>query len=320
MNTAGPHQALTLSFIGDWGDANLHRVAGWISYELIMRTRPETRTAIWSGVGGFDAVRAVAQGEVDIGLATPTCYVDMAHKGLGPYESRRVSNLRGLAVVPQFDRLIFGIRTSFGVRSMSELRDMKPPLRLAVSKDDGRMHYGYAAREVLESHGISLDDIRRWGGEILYFDRPPACITAMFDGNADAVLQEAIMMPDWQQMARKGDVQFLSFEPEALRRLAAKGMPSATIPAGYFEGWSEEIRALEFSDFLVFCRTDLPDDVAYLIASAMVQSRENFERGYRHIPRMSSSVTYPLDPAAMARTMIPLHPGAERYYREAGCL
>jgi TRAP-type uncharacterized transport system substrate-binding protein len=306
--------------MGDWGDANLHRIAGWISYELIMHTRPETRTAIWSGVGGFDAVAAVARGEVDIGLATPTCYVDMALKGLGPYSRQSFPELRGLAVVPQFDRLILGIRKSLGVRTMAELRAMKPPLRIAMSKDDGRMHYGYAARELLEAHHISLGDIREWGGDVVFFERPPACITAMYKGDADAVLQEAIMMPEWQEMSRRGDVQFLSFEPDALQRLRAKGMPPAIVPAGYFAGWNEEIHALEFSDFLVFCRADLPDDVAYLIASAMVQSRENFERAYRHIPRMSSSVTYPLEPRAMARTIIPLHSGAEHYYREAGFL
>jgi uncharacterized protein len=31
-------------------------------------------------------------------------------------------------------------------------------------------------------------------------------------------------------------------------------------------------------------------------------------------------VTYPLDPATMAKTPIPLHPGAAAHYRDAGYL
>jgi uncharacterized protein len=67
-------------------------------------------------------------------------------------------------------------------------------------------------------------------------------------------------------------------------------------------------------------RADLPEEVAYLLAWCLGEQRARLERYYRHLPSERSPVTYPLDPAKMARTPIPLHPGAERYYREYGYL
>ena len=74
---------------------------------------------------------------------------------------------------------------------------------------------------------------------------------------------------------------------------------------------------LDFSDFLMIARDDLPEDIAYLLAWCMCERREVLDRFYAHIRPERSPVTYPLVPKKIATTSIPLHPGAERYYREA---
>ena len=93
--------------------------------------------------------------------------------------------------------------------------------------------------------------------------------------------------------------------------------PRATLPARYLKGMNADFTTLDFSDFLMIARTDLPEDVAYLLAWCMCERREAIERTYRHIPPERSALTYPLVPEKIATTTIPLHPGAERYYREA---
>src|SRR2546422_5113053 len=63
-----PHvsRSITLHFYGDWGQANLHRVCGWLVQEVGDRSGPHSRFAIWNGRGGTDAVRAVGRGQVDV--------------------------------------------------------------------------------------------------------------------------------------------------------------------------------------------------------------------------------------------------------------
>jgi TRAP-type uncharacterized transport system substrate-binding protein len=79
-------------------------------------------------------------------------------------------------------------------------------------------------------------------------------------------------------------------------------------------------QALDFSDFLLVCRDDFPDDIAYVIASLLCETPELLENQYRHIPPKNSPVTWPLQPRKIATTPIPLAAGAERYYRQGGLL
>jgi hypothetical protein len=77
-------------------------------------------------------------------------------------------------------------------------------------------------------------------------------------------------------------------------------------------------QTLDFSDFLVLTRRDLPDDIAYAAAWVFGETRDVLERQYRHLPPERSPITYPLDPHLMGHTPLPLHPGAARYYEALG--
>ena len=65
-------RSLRLNFMGDWGQANFHRICGWLCQELCDRSGPKTRVAIWNTFGGgIDMPHAVFDGEMDLCLATP---------------------------------------------------------------------------------------------------------------------------------------------------------------------------------------------------------------------------------------------------------
>ena len=306
-----PHidRAVTLHLQGDWGVMNLHRVCGWVSMELTDRCGSGTRVAIWNGRGGVDNVHAVGRGEVDVAVATPAPFVRMVFAAGGVYAGGGYPDLRALGVVPQRDRLVVGVHRSLGITSFPQLRAERPALRLATSFDDGVNHVGLAAREVLARSGV---DVAGWGGTYLRDERPFETLDHVRAGRADAIVHEAVMLPDWQELG--ADLHFLPVEDAVLTGLSTDlGWPDAELPAGYFPG-SPALHTLDFSDFVVLTRADLPDDVAHAIAWVLGETRGVLERQYRHIPPDRSPVTYPLDPPTMGRTPIPLHPGAAAYY------
>lgn len=312
---------IQLHFIADWGVAGLHRIAGWLSAEVLSRTPQRTRTAIWNGLGGTDAAFAVGRGEAQIGLATPVSFCRMAVEGLGPFACEPMPHLRGLGVLPQDDRMIAVARKSLGISSFEDIRRTRPALRIAASPENGHLHYGIAAHAVLAAHGLSRDVITGWGGEFLEGDKPNEVTGFGTRGEADIVIQEAVMAPYWHEMMDSDDFVILPFEDAALDLLEAKyRMKRAVFTAGRLRGIDVDSQALEFSDFLVFGRADLPEDVAELIASILVEGRHRLEAMYAHIPSNRSALTYPIDPVKIPLTDIPLHPGAERYYREAGLM
>jgi len=314
-------RSITLHVKGDWGQANLHRIWGWLAQEINDRCGPYSRTAIWTGRGGADAVQAVGRGEVDISLAVPACFVPMALDGSGIFKGEAFPHLRALGTMPQTDRLIFAVRAQHGITSFADLRGKKPALVIATCQDDGVNTIGFAAQRMMECAGIPRAELDRWGGRYLESERPIDSTEAVRTGKADAVIHEAIMTPYWKALADEIELDFLPVEPAVLAKMRADyHWPGAEVAAGYLRGIKAPLQALEFSDFAMVCRADLPDDLAYLIAWCMCERREAIERAYRHLAPERSPVTYPLVPAKIAKTPIPLHPGAERYYRDAGVI
>ncbi|MFD4603066.1 TAXI family TRAP transporter solute-binding subunit [Streptomyces sp. NPDC058464] len=302
-------RSLTLHLRGDWGSANLHRVCGWIAQELADRCGPHTRIATWNSRGFSDAVRAVGRGEVQVALTTPTAFALPALDGRGVYSDEHYPDLRTLGVVPQRDRLVVAVHKDLGITSFAELREQKPALTLATSIHDGVNHVGLAAHEVLTRSGV---DVKGWGGELLEDERPFESLDHVKEGRANAIVHEAIMLPVWQEIGRH--LNFLEVEEDVLERIHEDfGWPAATVDDGYFPGRSA-FRTLDFSDFLVLTRADLADDVAYAIAWVLGETRHIIEGQYRHLAPERSPITYPLDPATMGKSPIPLHPGAARYY------
>ncbi|WP_063005827.1 TAXI family TRAP transporter solute-binding subunit [Nocardia salmonicida] len=306
-----PHinRSITLQLQGDWGTANLHRVCGWISQELTDRAGPHTRIGIWNGRGFSDNVRAVGRGEIDIALTTPAAFTVAALDGRGTYREEHYPDLRALGVVPQRDRLVFAVDASLGATTFAELRELKPVLRVATSVNDGVNAVGLAAHELLERSGV---DVLGWGGQFLSDERPFESLDHVLEGRANAIVHEAVMLPHWQQFG--GDYRFLEVEPGVLKSLELDfGWPAATVADGYFPGRSS-FRTLDFSDFLVLTRADLPDDVAYAVAWILGETRQLIEAQYLHLAPERSPITYPLDPPTMGISPVPLHPGAAAYY------
>ena len=315
-------RSLTLQFIGDWGQANLHRICSWLCQEFCDRAGPKSRVGIWNTVeGGIDALHAVDDGAVDLAILTPAQALPAALAGTGIYAGRAMPTLRALGVLPQRDRMVLALAGELGIHSFEELRRAKPPLRIATSVDDGFNLIGYTARRYMEAHGIDEATLQSWGGGYVDSARPDLSLFRFRDGVVDAALQEAIMTPWWSEAMRTRDGIALAAEPEALAKLEAEhGWRPAELAPNFLPNQPDPLPALDFSDFVVVVREDMAEDIAHMLTWALIETRQVIERQYLHVPSDRSPLTYPLDPEKMARPSFPLHDGARRYYEETGIL
>jgi hypothetical protein len=309
---------VTLSFRGDWGQANMHRICGWIAQEIGDRSPAGSQFAIWSGRGGTDQVEALRSGAADIAVVTPAAAVPMI---TGPMSTGPMStggDLCALGVLGQRDRLVVAVDAALPARTVSDLAAIAGELTIATCPDDGVNLIGLAAHKALRLAGVDLSRPR-----FRYDERPFPLLSefAAAEGGehrVDVLINEAIMTPHWQRIAARRPVRYLPWGDDVLAAFAAEGWPSATVEAGYLPGLTEDLLTLDFSDFVLLCRPDLADDVAYLATWCMVKTRRSLEVQYAHLPQDHSPVTYPIVPADMARTPVPLHPAAARAYADCG--
>jgi TRAP-type uncharacterized transport system substrate-binding protein len=320
-------RSLTLNFMGDWGMANFHRICSWLTQQFCDRAGPESQVAIWNvRHGGIEAVTGVFQGRIQVAIATPAQLMSTALTGEGifaPYGP--MPSLRALGVLPQNDRMVFALDPKYGVTSFEELRAKKPALRIATSRNDGTNFIGHVASGFLRAHGLDEKELASWGAELVTAHRPEQAIALVLSGEADALLQEAIMTPWWEKVVDEKQFVTLPAEPAALARFhrdnPGEAKPDAEpIPAGFWKSLSQPLDSLDFADFVILVRDDLPEDVAHVLTWCLVETRDSIEGQYRHIRPEKSPLSYPLVPKNMAKTPIPLHPGARRYYAEAGHL
>jgi TRAP transporter TAXI family solute receptor len=102
--------------------------------------------------------------------------------------------------------------------------------------------------------------------------------------------------------------------PEPIRDAMVNdlGYIKSTIPANTYPGQTEAANTVDLST-IMFARSDVSDDMVYDITKAIAENRDRLISAFAGFKDWQ-----PED--LVKGTAIPLHPGAERYYKERGWL
>jgi hypothetical protein len=263
---------------------------------------------------GPAAIDEVAKGEVQLAISNPAGYLALAVRGTGPFQSP--IPLRAITIIPSPDQLAFAITERTGLKSFREIRERRYPLRLSMrGQRDHALHP--VVKEVLASAGFSLDDIVSWGGQVRYDDGLPMKgnrFGAMHRGEVDMIVDEAVR--SWVNSAAEAGMQVLPLDEPMLIKLEAIGLRRAFIPRARYPKLPHDVPTLDFSGFAVYTHVDTPDDVITSICAALEGRKEKIgwqEPGPLPLNLMCrDTIDGPL--------VIPLHPAAEKFWRDCGYL
>ena len=95
--------------------------------------------------------------------------------------------------------------------------------------------------------------------------------------------------------------------------LSAKKLRPHHHPANCFKGQDKEL-TLPGTPDCVFCRESLSEDVVYAITKSLSENRDALVAEYNSLSPWEPETAW----EEMKRGGCPLHPGAEKYYKEAG--
>ena len=260
---------------------------------------------------GLNGAKLVASGKLDLVWLNPSIIPSMAVRGVGPF--RRKYPLRALAVFPSWDRLVIAVSPQLGVRTMEELIAKKPKMNVSIAVNDC---VDFAIKYLLKCHGISQKDFIDWGGTVDEVVRPsnPHRREGIVSGTLDMVIDEG--MDSWGDVAVEHGMRFLSYSEPVLKKLENYGFQRARLDHGRIDGINDPTTVVDFSGWPIVVHEKFPDELAYHIAGVLEKIREDSPYDAAETPSMkqlcTSTEAGPLD--------FPLHPGAERYYREKGYL
>jgi len=256
----------------------------------------------------------VAAGKVQFAMINPGMILKVAALGKAPF--KQPIPLRIIATLPALDQMVFAVRESTGLKSLMDIRDRKFPLKLSLRGQPDH------SLQVIIVHlcaaaGFTLDDIVNWGGQVRY-DAGMAYgdkrLGAVHRGEIDAIFDEGASA--WGNMALDLGMAFLSLDEVILQRLESVGLRRGLIEKKNFSKLANDVPTLDFSGWPIYTLDSTPDALVRDFCRALDESKE----------RIPWAKNEPLPMAQIVRDSdeghleVPLHPAAEKYWREQGYL
>lgn len=282
---------------------------------LLRNAEPVSVNAdVLSYAGGVGNAELVHTGEADF-AASFNITNKWAFSGEVAYD-QPMDNLRGL--VGGINDYYIGIvaRTDFlekhGIESLRDIKDKEIPVRVITNPDGTLAEYN--TRLTLEAYGLSYEMIEEFGGSVELTSND--VIKSKFqDGTADLhILAMSKAHPVIAEMAVQTDITLLEFDEEELQSLQEYGFKPDVFPAGEFEGQDEEIKTAGFKATYI-ASEEMDDDLAYTIAKTVYENKEALVQAH------SSVADFEPEQAANPDYLgVPLHPGAEKFYKEVGLI
>lgn len=275
------------------------------------------------GMGSLENPKTVGSGEVDAAITNPCVTARLAMEGKGPY-SESVGELRAIARFPEPDFIFWLVSEESGIRSMEDIPRNKMPITLISGRKSyvGPDPITWAIEEVIKQYGYTYDDVESWGGKVLFPGPATVGVPIFRRGEADVLFQEGAHNPMWEEMAEVRPLRSLPLDRAVVDYMVETyGFFENTIPKGRLKGITEDQLTLDYGGWLLFCRADLSDELAYLLAKTSMDQSERIASSYKDVPEYLRGLEYPITAQHLCtRCVIPLHPGAEKFYKEIGAL
>lgn len=256
-----------------------------------------------SSNGSVANVNAIASGAMESGFAQSDV-VYWAFTGTGVFEGKpKLEKLRALAnLFPESIHLV--ARKGSAIKSPADLRGKR------VSLDEPGSGTLVDARIVLQGFGLTERDVKP---EYL---KPNQAGDKLRDNQLDAfIFVGGFPAGAIAELASSTGIELVPIEGAPAAEIIKKYpfFAADTVPANTYKGVGETKTLSVGAQWIV--SADVPADLVYGIAKATwnAQTRAMLDAG--HAKGKSVRQTNALDGVG-----IPLHPGAERFYREAGIL
>jgi uncharacterized protein len=227
-----------------------------------------------------------------------------AFRGEGQFK-KKFTNMSGLGVLFKNWSEPYALKSS-GIKTFADLKGK----RISVGAAGGSMHKFMSM--YLQAHGINPEkDVK------LVYLPPMEAIDSIRDGQLDAVMEIAgIPTAAIIDLSVTHPVSIVEFAP-GVREKFLQDNPmfvSLTIPANTYKGVDKDVPTVGMLAIWA-CVKDLPEDLVYQMVKA-IYSDEGLAY-LRSVHAAGQSITRE---DAAKNMPIPLHPGAIKYYKEAGLL
>lgn len=229
-----------------------------------------------------DSVKFAWEGNADVGFKEP------------------LSKLRGIAAAyPNYIQI--AATADSGIKTLADLKGKS--LSVGAPKSGTELN----SRAILEAAGMSYEDMGKV--EFLPFAES---VELQKNRQLDATVQSAgLGVASIKDLATSMPTQMVAVSADIVEKLGAPFV-AGIIPAGTYEGQTEDVPTVAIMNFFV-THEDVSEETAYQMTKLMFENLPTLVAAHKSAAQITLET-------ALTGMPIPLHPGAERYYKEVGLI
>ncbi len=228
--------------------------------------------------------------------------LDAAYKGEKQFDGKAIKNIRALgALYPETVQLI--VRKNEGIKTFTDLKGK------SVSSGSPGSGQWQLLGDLLAVNGMTRKDIKE------DYSSFAQSVEKIKDGNLDATLITAgTPTASVMELANHHGISVIPLSGAAVEKLL-KEQPyyvSVTLPANTYKGQDTDVQTLAVRAIWA-THAGLDDKIAYEVTKALYENLDTLSKV--HVKGKEISLDKALDSVS-----IPVHPGAEKYYKEKGLI
>ncbi len=258
------------------------------------------RTQVQSTKASVENLNLLQDGRGELGFALGDS-VAMAWEGNADAGfAQKLDKLRGIAAIyPNYIQIVAS--TDSGITEFSGLAGKSLSVGAPASGTE------LNARAIFGAMDMSYEDL----GKIEYLPFAES-VELIKNRQLDGTLQSAgLGVASIRDLASSVPITVVAIPGDVAEKLGAPYV-AATIPAGTYDGQEADVPTVAVSNFLV-SHEGVSDEIAYQMTKQLFENLDTLVAAHQAAAQIDMA-------KALEGMPIPLHPGAERYYREMGIL
>lgn len=280
--TSGIYYPLGVALSGIWGKAI-----------------PEAKTSVQATKASVENLNLLQAGRgeaaITLGDSLSAAWSGVEEAGF----AQPLTKLRGIATM-HTNYIQIVARADSGIKTLSDLKGKR--ISVGAPKSGTELN----ARAILNAAGIKYEDFAKV--EYLPFGES---VELLRNRQIDVTLQSAgLSNPALNDLASNVDIVFVPVPADVIAKVGDKAYQVSKIPSTTYKGQSADTQTAAIQNYLV-THADVSTDVVYRATKSMFENLDQLAAAHA----AGKAVTLDRGPGDMP---IPMHPGAEKYYREKG--
>lgn len=294
-----PAYAVEYLYIATGGTSGTYYALGGELANLFAKNIEDVEVNAPSTGASAENIRLINSGDAELGIVQNDV-ADYAFNGINAFEGEQIQSFNVVAsLYPEFVQLV--VDPSAGINSIADLKGK----RVSVGAAGSGVYFN--ALDFLTVAGLTLDDVEEQ--YLSFAETADAIKNRQLDaGFVVAGIPNAAI----QELSATSNTKLYSLnDEECAALLALRGFyAQSAIPAETYPGQTEDANAVAIRAILI-CKADLSEDLIYNVTKTLYEKTGDISH--------AKGAEIMLEDALLG-VSTPVHPGAERYYKEAGIM